>query len=139
MGDEKHAFKVVGTRPVRPDGVDKVTGRAAFGADFTLPGMIFGQVVRSPHPHARIRSIDTSAALALPGVRAVVTAAEPAVRSSPRKLQFWNQTTLAPPKKGRVFSASSRRPIRWSASPELAAEASTTSWSIPPSSEHHCS
>ena len=43
MGDEKHAFKVVGTRPVRPDGVDKVTGRAAFGADFTLPGMIFGQ------------------------------------------------------------------------------------------------
>jgi CO/xanthine dehydrogenase Mo-binding subunit len=76
MGDEKHAFKVVGTRPVRPDGVDKVTGRAAFGADFTLPGMIFGQVVRSPHPHARIRSIDTSAALALPGVRAVVTAAD---------------------------------------------------------------
>jgi len=74
MGNEKQTFRVVGTRPVRPDGVDKVTGRAAFGADFTLPGMIWGQVVRSPHPHARIRSIDASAALALPGVRAVVTA-----------------------------------------------------------------
>jgi len=81
MGNEKlhldtHQFKVVGTRPVRPDGVDKVTGRAAFGADFTLPGMLCGQVVRSPHAHARIRGIDTSAALALPGVRAVVTAAD---------------------------------------------------------------
>ena len=81
MGNEKlhldtHQFKVVGTRPVRPDGVDKVTGRAAFGADFTLPGMLCGQVVRSPHAHARIRGIDTSAALALPGVRAVVTAVE---------------------------------------------------------------
>jgi CO/xanthine dehydrogenase Mo-binding subunit len=74
--DKQHHFKVVGTRPVRPDGVDKVTGRAAFGADFTLPGMIVGHVVRSPHAHARIRSIDTSAALALPGVRAVVTAAD---------------------------------------------------------------
>jgi CO/xanthine dehydrogenase Mo-binding subunit len=73
---EKPQFKVVGTRPLRPDGVDKVTGRAAFGADFALPGMIWGQVVRSPHAHARIRAIDASAALALPGVRAVVTAAD---------------------------------------------------------------
>ena len=63
----------VGTRPVRPDGVDKVTGRARFGADVHLPNMLVGKVLRSPHAHARIRSIDTSAALALPGVKAVVT------------------------------------------------------------------
>ena len=63
----------VGTRPVRPDGVDKVTGRARFGADVHLPNMLVGKVLRSPHAHARIRSIDASAALALPGVKAVVT------------------------------------------------------------------
>src|ERR671923_1620573 len=67
------ALKWIGTRPVRPDGVDKVTGRARFGADFSLPGMLVGKVLRSPHPHARIRSIDTSKALALPGVKAVIT------------------------------------------------------------------
>jgi CO/xanthine dehydrogenase Mo-binding subunit len=66
-------LKVVGTRPVRPDGVDKVTGRAQFGADLSLPGMLVGKVLRSPHPHARIKSIDTSKAEALAGVRAVVT------------------------------------------------------------------
>jgi CO/xanthine dehydrogenase Mo-binding subunit len=63
----------VGTRTMRPDGVDKVTGRARFGADFNLPGQLIGHVLRSPHPHARIISIDTSRAEALPGVKAVVT------------------------------------------------------------------
>ena len=63
----------IGTRPVRPDGVDKVTGRARFGADVHLPNMLVGKVLRSPHAHARIRSIDTSAALALPGVKTVIT------------------------------------------------------------------
>jgi CO/xanthine dehydrogenase Mo-binding subunit len=63
----------VGTRTVRPDGVDKVTGRARFGADFNLPSQLVGRVLRSPHPHARILSIDTSKAEALPGVKAVVT------------------------------------------------------------------
>src|SRR5687767_9265656 len=63
----------VGTRPIRPDGVDKVTGRARFGADFNLPGQLIGRVLRSPHPHARIVRIDTSKAEALPGVKAVVT------------------------------------------------------------------
>jgi len=53
--------------------MDKVTGRAAFGADFSLPGMLHGAVLRSPHAHARIVSIDTTAAAALPGVKAVVT------------------------------------------------------------------
>ena len=66
-------MKWIGTRPVRPDGVDKVTGRARFGADLSMPGMLVGKVLRSPHAHARIRSIDTSKAQALPGVKAVVT------------------------------------------------------------------
>mgnify|MGYP001416002067 CR=1 FL=1 len=65
-------LKWVGTRPLRPDGVDKVTGRAKFGADMYVPGMLVGKVLRSPHPHAVIKSIDTSKAEALPGVRAVV-------------------------------------------------------------------
>src|SRR6478752_2386423 len=66
--------KWIGQRTIRPDGADKVTGRAAFAADTTMPGMIWGKVLRSPHPHARIRGIDTSKAEALPGVKAVVTA-----------------------------------------------------------------
>jgi CO/xanthine dehydrogenase Mo-binding subunit len=68
-----HAYTHIGTRPVRHDGVDKVTGRANYGADFSLPGMLHGAVVRSPHAHARIVSIDTTAAEALPGVHGVVT------------------------------------------------------------------
>ena len=72
-GTEQRLFKVVGTRVARPDGIDKVTGRARFGADMSAPGMLIGAVLRSPHAHARIRSIDTSAAEALPGVHAVVT------------------------------------------------------------------
>ena len=70
------SLKVVGTRPIRPDGVDKVTGRAVFAADTRASGMTWGKVKRSPHAHARIISIDTSKAEALPGVRAVVTAAD---------------------------------------------------------------
>ncbi len=69
-------LKYIGTRPVRPDGVDKVTGRAEFGADWAMPGMVTGKVVRSPHAHARIRGIDTSKAEALPGVLAVIAAAD---------------------------------------------------------------
>ena len=75
-------LKVVGTRPIRPDGVEKVTGRAAFGADYVMPGMLWGKVKRSPHAHAKIVKIDTSKALALPGVKAVVTGADfPAIPS----------------------------------------------------------
>ncbi|HJO69221.1 MAG TPA: molybdopterin cofactor-binding domain-containing protein, partial [Rhodospirillales bacterium] len=70
---ENRELKWVGTRPVRPDGVDKVTGRARFGADLTLPGMLVGRVLRSPHAHAWLKSIDTSKAEALPGVKAVLT------------------------------------------------------------------
>jgi CO/xanthine dehydrogenase Mo-binding subunit len=70
---ESH-LKVVGTRPIRPDGVDKVTGRALFAADTRAAGMLWGKIKRSPH--ARIVSIDTSKAAALPGVMAVLTAAD---------------------------------------------------------------
>ena len=66
-------YRHVGTRPVRPDGIDKVTGKAVYGPDFVAPGMLFGAMLRSPHPHARIKSIDTRKAEALPGVKAVVT------------------------------------------------------------------
>jgi len=69
----KQHFDYIGTRPIRHDGFDKVTGRANFAADFSLPGMLHGAVLRSPHAHARIVSIDTGAAEALPGVKAVVT------------------------------------------------------------------
>src|SRR6476659_7492415 len=66
-------FKWVGTRPVRPDGVPKVTGLAQYGSDMAMPGMLVGRILRSPHAHARIRSIDTSKAAAFPGVKAVIT------------------------------------------------------------------
>ena len=69
-------YSVIGTRPIRHDGTDKVTGRAQYGADFQMAGMLTGRVKRSPHAHAVIKSIDTSKALALPGVKAVVTAAD---------------------------------------------------------------
>ena len=78
MTDSKHAggksqFKVVGTRPDRPDGVEKVTGKARYGADLSVAGLLVGRILRSPHAHARILSIDTSKAAALVGVKAVVT------------------------------------------------------------------
>ena len=72
----KREFKVVGTRPQRPDGIDKVTGRALYGADISAPGMLVGQVLRSPHASARLKSIDTSAAQGLRGVKAVITSAD---------------------------------------------------------------
>lgn len=93
-------YQVIGTRPIRHDGTDKVTGRALYGADLRLPGMLFGAVLRSPHAHARILSIDTRRALALPGVKAVVTAEDlPALASKVSSLgegsanllyQSWN-------------------------------------------------
>jgi len=69
-------LKIIGTNPIKQDGLDKVTGRAKFGADAFLPGMLFGKILRSPHAHAIIKSIDTSAAEALPGVKSVVTRAD---------------------------------------------------------------
>ena len=98
MSQPQQAFKWVGTRPVRPDGVPKVTGAAKFGADYHLPGMLYGKVLRSPHAHARIRSIDTSRAAALPGVKAVMTGADlpdhPFEYVGPERLavNFWHIT-----------------------------------------------
>jgi CO/xanthine dehydrogenase Mo-binding subunit len=74
--EEGRRFKYVGTTPDRPDGFDKVTGRARFGADMSAPGMLHAAIVRSPHAHARIVKIDTSKAEALDGVKAVVTRAD---------------------------------------------------------------
>lgn len=74
--NEAEELTYVGTRPIRPDGVEKVTGKANYGADESLPGMIYGVVIRSPHAHARVLGIDTSAALAIDGVFAVTTAAD---------------------------------------------------------------
>ena len=72
----KRAFRLIGTRPVRPDGVEKVTGKALYGPDFVASGMLPGAILRSPHAHARIRSVDTRKAEALAGVKAVVTGAD---------------------------------------------------------------
>jgi xanthine dehydrogenase molybdenum-binding subunit len=69
-------YSVIGTRPIRPDGQDKVTGRAQYGADVRLTGLLYGKILRSPHAHARIKAIDISRALAYPGVKAVITSAE---------------------------------------------------------------
>jgi xanthine dehydrogenase molybdenum-binding subunit len=69
-------YRVIGTRPLKPEDLEKVTGRTLFAGDFSLPDMLYGAVLRSPHAHARIRSIDTRAAESLPGVTAVVTAAD---------------------------------------------------------------
>ncbi len=69
-------FKVIGTRPIRHDGVDKVTGRALYGADYSFPGMLHGKVLRSPYAHARIKSINVERALQHPGVHAVLTGAD---------------------------------------------------------------
>jgi CO/xanthine dehydrogenase Mo-binding subunit len=73
MTTTEQTYSVIGTNPVRPDGVDKVTGRAVYGADVRPQGMLIGRVKRSPHAHAIIKSIDVSKALALPGVHAVIT------------------------------------------------------------------
>ena len=73
MDDIVKQYKWIGTRPIRPDGVPKVTGRALYGGDYVPAGTLYGRILRSPHAHARIRSIDTSKARALPGVKAVIT------------------------------------------------------------------
>ncbi len=76
VSPDARKFKSIGTRPLRPDGLDKVTGKARFGADVSAPGMLHGVILRSPHAHALIKSIDTSKAEAAEGVHAVVTRAD---------------------------------------------------------------
>ena len=72
----KRQFKYVGHSVPRVDGVDKVTGKAKFVGDIVVPGMLYGKILRSPYPHARIRAIDATEAEALSGVVAVLTAAD---------------------------------------------------------------
>ena len=74
MNDPRTAgWLVIGKDVPRTDAVPKVTGAAQYVADIQMPGMLHGAVLRSPHPNARIISIDTSAARAMPGVKAVLT------------------------------------------------------------------
>ena len=91
-------YKVVGTRPIRHDGTDKVTGRAKYGGDFDMSGLLQGKVLRSPHAHARIKSIDTSKAEALPGVKAVITVKDLPISSMDdpdQGMQFASDNVLA--------------------------------------------
>jgi xanthine dehydrogenase molybdenum-binding subunit len=74
--DRQRPPRIIGTRPPRHDGVDKVTGRALFGADLKPAGILYGKILRSPHAHARIVSLDATPALSVPGVYAVVTSAD---------------------------------------------------------------
>jgi xanthine dehydrogenase molybdenum-binding subunit len=75
-GSRNGNFRVIGTRPVRHDGLEKVTGQALYGADYSMPGMLHGKVLRSPHAHAAIKSINIDKALKHPGVHAVITGAD---------------------------------------------------------------
>lgn len=75
-GPPADGFQVIGARGRKPDAIAKATGQARYTDDLTLPRMAHGRILRSPHPHARIRAIDTSAAEAMPGVFAVVTGAD---------------------------------------------------------------
>ena len=74
--EPRQEYRVIGTRPIRHDGYDKVTGRAIYGADVKMPGLVWGDVLRSPHAHALVKSVDTSEAEAMPGVLAVATSAD---------------------------------------------------------------
>ena len=74
--EPRQEYRVIGTRPIRHDGYDKVTGRAIYGADVKMPGLVWGDVLRSPHAHAIVKSVDTSEAEAMPGVLAVATNAD---------------------------------------------------------------
>ena len=73
MNDVSLVNKWIGQRTLRPDGIEKVTGSAQYAADYSMPGMVWGKVLRSPHAHALIKTIDTSKAEKLKGVLAVMT------------------------------------------------------------------
>lgn len=88
-------YNVVGTRPIRHDAYDKVTGRALYGADYDIAGLIHGKILRSPHAHAMIRSIDTSKAEAAPGVLAVVTGNDLPESDGDRGLKYRRANILA--------------------------------------------
>ncbi|MDQ1278933.1 MAG: hypothetical protein QG670_193 [Thermoproteota archaeon] len=89
-------FKVIGTKPIRPDVIDKVMGRAIFAPDIMISGLLHGKILRSPYAHARILSIDTSAAEALPGVYAVITSKDlPQTPADNAELKYSRDNFLA--------------------------------------------
>ncbi len=98
-------YNVIGTRPVRHDGADKVTGRALYGADLQLARMIHGAVLRSPHAHARILRIDTSKAEAFPGVFAVVTAADFPEAPADKIVDFGEGDTMLSSLRGNILAS----------------------------------
>lgn len=98
-------YQVIGTRPVRHDGADKVTGRALYGADVQLARMLHGAVLRSPHPHARILKVDTTRAAALPGVFAVVTADDFPQAPSDKMVDFGEGATPLRDLRGNVLAS----------------------------------
>src|SRR5664279_370958 len=71
-----HQFKVIGQKVERVDAFERLTGEAKYASDIYLPGMLYVKILRSPHPHAKVRKIDASRAEALPGVKAVLTPAD---------------------------------------------------------------
>ena len=91
----KVEYKVIGTRPIRHDGTDKVTGRALYGADYYPTGLIYGKVLRSPYAHANIKSIDTSKAQKLPGVFSIVTGSDLADAKDDDALRYLRNNILA--------------------------------------------
>ncbi|MAJ71587.1 oxidoreductase [Candidatus Poribacteria bacterium] len=98
-----NGYKVIGSRPIRHDGVDKVTGRAKYGADLNFPDMLYGKVLRSPHAHAKIISLDVSQALEYPGVKDIITGSDlPIVEERiaefgeiPENMRFLSDNVLA--------------------------------------------
>ena len=88
-------YNILGTRPIRHDGVDKVTGRAQYGADISMPRMLYGKILRSPFAHARIKSIDTSMAEKHPGIRAVVTSRDFPDDATDLSLKFMRDNIMA--------------------------------------------
>ena len=119
--------KWIGTRTIRPDGEDKVTGRATFGADFTQPGMLWGKVLRSPHAHARIKGIDLEKAAAHPGVKAVMTSTDlvdfpldKPVTVGPADLRFVSRNIMA---RDKVLYSGHAVAAVAAVSPKIAAEA----------------
>tara|TARA_Y100001970_G_scaffold6477_1_gene7384 strand:- start:437 stop:2677 length:2241 start_codon:yes stop_codon:yes gene_type:complete len=87
-------FRVIGKSPIRHDGTDKVTGRALYGADMNLPGMLYGKVLRSPHPHARIKSIDLSDLKKHPECKAIVTSKDLAPAPEVTKDPLYGQVRI---------------------------------------------
>ncbi|MCA2966732.1 MAG: xanthine dehydrogenase family protein molybdopterin-binding subunit [Acidobacteriaceae bacterium] len=98
-------YNVIGTRPIRHDGADKVTGRALYGADLQLARLVHGAILRSPHAHARILRIDTSKAEALPGVFAVVTAADFPPAPADKIVDFGEGDTLLSSLRGNILAS----------------------------------